>query len=159
MRDLRSQRVARVWRGSDGKVHRESERPVLSVHGELHVMCGYIAEAREMARPSGDVRALVAWLDVQLDWATRQPGVVELARVVRELAGQLRPVTGEPGRKRIGSCPVTIDEGEHTRECGAPLFAPLRGDEIVCPSGRRDHRWPRAEWLKLGQMIQLEVAS
>lgn len=154
MRDDRSSRRAIVWLDGNGEtVHRESERPPLPVRAELGRMAWYVAEARDMSGPSTwDVPAVVEWLDGQLDWATRQDGVVEFARVVRELLAQLRPMTGEPGAKRIGKCPNTIDEGETTRECQAPLYAPLKGDEIRCRAC--GHRWPRDKWLRLGQNLQ-----
>lgn len=154
VRDWRSSRVAKVWLGGDGRVHRESERPPLSVLAELFTLAQHVATARELAGP---VRLTVAditrWLDGQLDWVTRQPGVVEFDQVLRELASQLRPLTGEPRPKRIGDCPNVIDEGEHTRECAAPLYAPLKGDEIRC--GACGHRWPRDEWLRLGKILQV----
>ena len=154
MRDDRSSPVARVWRGSDGKVHRESQRPPLAVRAVLGRMAWYVADARGMAGPnSWDVPTIVEWLDGQLDWITRQAGVVEFSRAVRELVAQLRPLTGEPGAKRIGTCPNVLDEGEHTRECRAPLYAPLKGDEIRCRSC--DHRWAREKWLRLGQILQV----
>lgn len=153
MRDDRSTSVALVWVGSDGKVHRESERPPLPVRAELGRMAFFVAEARNMDGPTAwTVPALVDWLDGQLDWITRQAGVVAFARSIRELVAQLRPLTGEPGAKRIGKCPNVIDEGETTRECRAELYAPLRGDEIRCRACSR--RWPRDEWLRLGQNLQ-----
>jgi len=50
--------------------------------------------------------------------------VTELDIALRRLVAQLRPVTGDP-RRPIGLCPNTIDDGEHTRECGTRLYAPL----------------------------------
>jgi hypothetical protein len=151
--DWRSSREAYVWCGADGRVHRESERPPLSVLAELFTLAQHVAVARKMTGPSVlTVEKLSAWLDGQLDWVTRQDGVVEFDRVLRELTAQLRPLTGEPRPKRIGPCPNTIDEGEHTRECAAPLYAPLKGDEIRCRACGR--RWPRNEWLGLGRTLQ-----
>lgn len=153
MRDERSNRLARVWLGGDGRVHRESERPPLSVLAELYSLAWHVADARRMTLDARDVDPLIRWLDGQLDWVTRQLGVQAADRVLRELVAQLRPLTGEPGAKRVGSCPNVLDEGEHTRECAAPLYAPLRGDEIRCGACR--HRWPREEWQKLGRILQV----
>lgn len=154
VRDWRSTRVARTWRGADGRVHRESQRPPLSVLAELFTLAQHVATARNMDGPAVlTVEKISAWLDGQLDWVTRQPGVVDFDRVLRELVAQLRPLTGEPRPKRIGKCPNTIDEGEHTRECATPLFAPLKGDEIRCWACGR--RWPRDEWLGLGRTLQV----
>jgi hypothetical protein len=152
--DWRSSRVARAWIGSDRRVYRESLRPPLSVPGELHALCHHVADARALsADVPTDVPAMVRWLDQHLDWITRQPGVVECDRIVRRLVGLLRPPTGEPTAKRVGRCPntITLADGEHTRECQAPLFAPLRGDEIHCRECGR--RWEAVEWLRLGQML------
>jgi hypothetical protein len=153
VRDPRSSREARTWRGADGRLHREHERPPLSVLGELYTLAHHVAQARGEAVPVPVVSELTRWLDARLDWVTRQPGVVAFARVLRELVAQLRPLTGEPGAKRIGTCPNTVDEGESTRECGAPLFAPLKGDEITCRACAR--RWPREEWLQLGRTLRV----
>lgn len=155
VRDWRSSREARTWRGADGRLHREHERPPLSVEGELYTLVHHVQQARGLTAPPTALRApdLVRWLDGQLDWVTRQDGVVGFARVVRELVAQLRPLTGEPGARRIGSCPNTVDEGESTRECGAPLFAPLRGDTISCRACGR--HWERDAWLQLGRTLQV----
>lgn len=152
--DWRSSRVARTWRGADGRVHRESQRPPLSVLAELFTLARHVADARGLDGPRRlSVADIARWLDGQLDWVTRQPGVVDFDRVLRELVGQLRPLTGEPRPKRVGNCPNTIDEGEHTRDCGEPLYAPLKGDEIRCRACGR--RWPREEWLALGRTLQV----
>jgi hypothetical protein len=139
--------------GADGRVHREAERPPLSVVSELWTLAHHVAQARGLTAPTAvRVPDLVRWLDGQLDWVTRQDGVAAFGRVLRELVAQLRPLTGEPGARRIGTCPNTIDDGEHTRECGRPLYAPLRGDTISCGCGRS---WPRDEWLALGRVLQV----
>lgn len=156
MRDWRSSRSARTWVGSDGKVHRESERPPLSVEAELYTLAVHVADIRKMTGPAHlDVATIVAWLDGQLDWVTRQEGVVAFARVVRELRAQLRPLTGEPRPKRVGTCPNVLQiggaEGEHTRECSAPLHAPLKSDTIRCNACGR--AWEREEWLNLGRLL------
>lgn len=155
MRDRRSTVIARVWVGADGRIHAESTRPPLPVVGALAQLAHWVADARGLRGPDrwGEVDELVRWLDGQLDWVTRFDGVVAFAAVVRALVSQLRPVTGEPGAKRIGRCPNVLDEGEHTRECAEPLYAPLRGDEIRCRACGR--RWPREEWLALGRTLQV----
>lgn len=153
MRDRRSSRVARTWLGRDGRLHQESERPPLSVHGVLDTLAWDVAEARGIEGPHdrADVCELTRWLDAQLDWATRQDSAAELARALRELLAQLRPVTGDPGRRYVGHCPSTIDDGEATRECGTRLYAPTNGDTIQCTAC--DREWPRAEWLRLGDLL------
>jgi hypothetical protein len=153
MRDWRSSREACTWQGADGKVHRESQRPPLSVPSELFTLAHFVADARQMTGPDPlDVETIVRWLDQQLDWITRQEGVAAFARVVRELRAQLRPLTGEPSPKRVGTCPNTVDEGEHARECSAPLYAPLKSDVIACRACGR--KWERSDWLRLGQILQ-----
>lgn len=155
MRDPRSSPDAYVWLGSDGRLHRESERPPLSVFSVLDTIAWEIAEARELSEgPSGlGVPDLVRWIDNHLDWLTRQPQVVEAAEALRRVQSQLKPVTGDPLIK-VGVCPNTIDEGERTRPCRAPLFAPSDSspdDTIRCPACHR--AWSRSEWLKLGELL------
>ncbi len=153
MRDRRSSTVARVWVGKDGRVHREPERPVLSVWSVLDTQAWAVAEARGIVLADHlDVPALCRWIDGHLDWATRQPSVVELHEALRDLLGQLRPVTGEPGRRHIGICPGQDGEdGGEPAPCGARLYAPLTGSEIRC--GQCDNRWPRESWLQLGDLL------
>lgn len=152
MLDRRSSATARTWVAADGRVHREPERPPLSVANVLELACWHIAEHRGVAGPAErcSVDDLVRYLDAHLDWATRQDLVVDLWHWLRALQTQLRPVTGDQ-RARIGRCPSTLDEGEQTRECGAPLYAPTKGDTIACGSCGR--AWPRPEWEQLGRML------
>lgn len=106
-------------------------------------------EPRPWPDPVGD---LTRWIDNQLDWVTRQEWVVDVADEIRELAAQLRGV--EEPRRRVGRCPNTLDEGETTRECGTPLYAPLAGaraDSIRCHACGR--RWHESEWPDLGDLI------
>lgn len=154
MRDRRSSRVARTWLGRDGRLHQESERPPLSVHNVLDTIAWDVAEAREVTGPDErvDVQGLARYIDAQLDWLTRQDTVRDVDVALRELVAQLKPVTGDPGRRHIGLCPSVVDEGDTTRECGARLYAPLRGDSIECGSCERV--WPRSEWLRLGDLLE-----
>lgn len=157
MRDRRSSAVARVWVARDGRVHQEAERPPLSVHNVLDTIAWDIAEQRDVTHPGdrADVAQLARWIDGHMDWLTRQDAVADVDRQLRELVAQLKPVTGEPGRRHIGTCPNTIDEGETTRSCRARLYAPLRGDTITCVSCGRP--WHRPDWEKLGKMLQEET--
>jgi hypothetical protein len=151
MLDRRSSPVAHTWVGGDGKLHRELERPPLSVWSVLDTAAWGIAEERGITGPdpAADVGDLVRWIDAQLDWVTRRELVVELDGDLRGLLAQLRPATGDQ-RVRIGTCPNLPEHAE--QECGAPLFAPLRGDTIRC--GACGRTWPRPTWERLGQMLQ-----
>lgn len=153
MTDRRSSRVARTWLGRDGRLHQESERPPLSVHGVLDTIAWDIAEQRGIDGPGerADVADLARWIDGHLDWVTRQLIVVDLDAALRELVAQLKPVTGDPARRHIGLCPNVVDEGDTTRECRARLYAPIRGDTIQCHTCQRE--WPRSEWLRLGDLL------
>lgn len=131
--------------------HCEDERPPKSVRAVLGSWCDLVAEGRAMTRPISDVAGLARWLDSQLDYVTRRDWVIDLAQDLRGLVRQLRPVTGDPGRRKIGDCPNTLDEGDATRDCAAPLYAPLRGDTIACSECGR--RWPRPEWEELGRLL------
>jgi hypothetical protein len=156
MTDPRSSPDAHVWVGGDGRVHTEPERPPLSVFGVLDTIAWDIAESRTYeGHGQTTVVGLCAWLRAQLDWLTRQDSVSEVNRSLRTLVSQLKPVTGDP-RRHIGHCPNTIDEGEHTRTCGSRLYLPMRGDSIVadvvtCRVCGRE--WPRAEWLRLVDLL------
>lgn len=154
MRDPRSSRDAHTWLGGDGRLHLESERPPLSVYGALDTIAWDIAEQRDVDGPATNlpVADLCRFVDRHLDWLTRQMLVVEVRDQLRELQSQLRPVTGDPAPRHIGLCPNTVDDGEHSRECGARLYAPLRGDRIECRQCGRE--WPRTEWLRLGDMLE-----
>lgn len=154
MRDRRSSSVARTWLGRDGRVHQESERPPLSVHNVLDLIAWEVAEHRSIDGPTAalDVHELCRWIDGHLDWITRHDTVTETFQMLRDLLTQLRPVTGEPGRRHIGLCPNVLDDGEHTRECAARLYAPLKGDSIECRQCQRI--WPRSEWLRLGDLLE-----
>lgn len=154
MRDTRSSQVARTWLAGDGRLHLEAEKPPLSVHGVLDTIAWDIAEQRgvEGPEPSSTVPDLARWIDRHTDWLTRDPMVVEVRQQLRDVQSQLKPLTGDPGRKAIGTCPNVLDEGEHSRECGARLFAPLKGDSIDCRACGRE--WPREEWLRLGDLLE-----
>lgn len=134
------------------KPHREQEQPPRSIPGTLTSWAGMVAEDRELESPRGDVPDIARWLDHQLDYITRQDWADEFNKDIRALIAQLKPVTGEPGRRHIGLCPVVVDEGEHTRECGARLYAPLKGDEIECRAC--GEVWPREKWLRLGDLLE-----
>lgn len=155
MRDHRSDRTATTWHGSDGRFHQETEQPVLSVFTELDHIAWHIVETRGLDNgpdhPTVDDTA--RFIDNHLDWLTRQHDIAVHAHVVRELVQQLRPVTGEPGRRHIGHCPNQIVKPDDTiADCGARLYAPLRDDTIRCTTCRRE--WPRNEWLRLGSMLE-----
>lgn len=142
-----------VWYGRDGRGHTEQENPARSVPATLAALAALIAEEREVTPPAARMPGeLVRWLDTHMDWITRQELVTDFRDDLRALVKQLMPVTGDPSPRHIGLCPNVIDEGEHSRECGARLYAPLRGDCIACSQCNRE--WPRAEWLRLGALLQ-----
>jgi hypothetical protein len=155
MMDNRSSPVARVWIGGDGRIHRESERPPLSVYTTLLVEVYDVAERREMALPDPcwQVRHLTAWLDRHVNWLTTQESVVEFAEVLRELNRQLKPAVGERGKKPFGSCPVVLENP--TRTCGGPLFAPPVTSSII-RCGQCGKEWDHAkhEWVQLGKLVR-----
>lgn len=153
MTDRRSSPVARTWLGRDGRLHREPERPPLSVYAVLDTIAWSVAEARGIDGPHerADVPGLARWIDQQLDWLTRNETVAEVDAELRGLLAQLKPATGEPGRRHIGCCPNVLEEDDDTRVCGTRLYAPLKGDTIQCRSCPAS--WPRSEWLRLGDQL------
>ena len=143
-----------VWHGGDGKAYREEEAPVRSVPQVLGSWAAWIAESCGQTWPTAAARTVpgrVQWLDRRLDWLTRQEEIADFAADVWMLRSQLNPVTGDP-RVRIGRCPNTLDDGEHTRECGAVLKAPLHGDMVRCQGCGRE--WSRVEWFELGRLLE-----
>ena len=164
LRDPRSSADSHVWVGGDGRVHRESQRPALSVHGVLSCQAWAVAEHRDTEGPSDreDVFGLLRFLSRHISYVTRHAELtLELDRAARDLLGQLRPVTGD-ARRRIGTCPAAVEEVDVDEAgipveadpvaCAAPLFAPTNGaDTIVC--GACGTRWERADWLRLGDLL------
>lgn len=171
-----------VWYGRDGRPHTEQERPPRAPEQVLESLADMVAEDREIrpprrgrpcplawwphthlewrdgrpyppSRPDPWITVLGRWLDNQLDYITRQEWAADVATEFRELDAQLRPVTGEPGGRRVGECPNTIDEGETTRLCKTPLYAPFRGDTIACSNPACGRKWKRPDWEKLGQLL------
>ena len=176
MRDPRSSQDARVWVGSDGRVHAEATRPALSVHGALSTLAWAVAEHRDVAGPEdrADVFVLLRFVDRHIDYITRHADLaVEADRALRELSGVLRPVTGD-ARRRIGLCRTEVyrddtdtaesddvvtdpedvvadgDDVASVVRCGVPLYAPVQfatDEEIVC-SGCGT-RWPMHAWIDM----------
>lgn len=154
MQDPRSSADAKTWLGRDGRLHREDERPPLSVLGTLSCQSWAIAEHRGIDGPSdrADVFELLRWLGNQVSYATRHAELVlELDRAIRDLLGQLRPLTGDR-RPIIGWCPAEVqavidqcrcghEAGQHDNDaftgerrcnvpyCGCRVFIPLRTEE------------------------------
>lgn len=153
MMDSRSSRVAKAWMGSDGRVHREEERPVLSVFGTLETGVWDVVEGRGYdGHGCTTVSELCDWLAGEIDWIVRQEVVAEFAADLRALVAQLKPATGEK-RYSIGRCPAVVDE----LLCGARLFAPQVGDTIECAGCGAE--WPRPTWERLGQLLTAERAA
>jgi len=164
MQDARSSSDSRVWLGGDGRVHREAQRPPLSVYGSLNCVGWAIAEHRGVDGPGDheDVHGLLRFIGRHVSYAARHVElIVELDHAVRDLLGQLKPATGD-ARRRIGTCPAAVErvdvdeygmpvEADPAR-CDAPLYAPTNGaDTIVC--GACGTRWERADWLRLGDLL------
>ena len=170
LRDPRSSDVARVWMGADGRVHRESQRPPDSVHGALCCVSWAIAEHRGVDGPGDreDVHGLLRWISRHVSYAAKHAELVlELDHAVRDLLGQLRPVTGD-ARRRIGTCPAAVEQVDvdgqgnlvqvDPARCDAPLYAPVNGaDTITC--GACGTRWERADWLRLGDLLMQAEAE
>lgn len=123
-----------------------------SVPGGLYAIAADLKNRRGLTEPlPGTVTALSLLIDAHLDWLTRQDDIDDVHSDLRELHRQLKTAAGSP-RRFIGLCPNTIDEGEHTRACGARLFAPLYGDTIECWACGRP--WTRHEWMRLGDLLE-----
>lgn len=149
--------VAReVWFGADGRPHSEQTRPPRSIPKALSSLAAMIAEDRSMAAPTGTVDDLTYWIDVQLDYVTRQEWVADVAEELRSLRAQLKPYAGEGRKNKILDCPAVLDEGQHTRVCGSPLYEPNRAGVIRCHACKNE--WPRDKWHGTGPGYLSQVA-
>jgi hypothetical protein len=156
--DPRSSQTARVWVDRAGRACCEDERPPVSVRGELDILAWDVAE--QLGHDGPDDRAnvadLLAWLDRKLDVVTRDAGLaVQVAWTVRALQTALKPVTGEPRPKYIGHCPELLedlDAGGVPVVCDTRLYAPPRGDAVVCRGCGTT--WTRDDWEQLGKELQ-----
>jgi hypothetical protein len=151
MRDHRSSSEAKVWVGSDGRIHQESSRPPLSVYAVLETEVFDVVELRSISLPDPreTVRSLTEFLDRHLDWITRQASVAEFGKSVRRLLSQLKPVTGEP-RVFLGFCPNVVEQVA----CGRSLYIPsgfTYHDTVRC--GGCGWEWPPAGWIALGDQL------
>ena len=123
-----------------------------SVPGLLASWTALLIDERALIPPARTVGDMARVLDKHLDWITRQDWVEDFATELRELHSQLRSIGQQ--RRRIGSCPNTLDDGATTRQCGATLYAPLYGDTIKCWAHDCGREWPRIEWLRLGRLLE-----
>jgi hypothetical protein len=145
MTDTRTPGDAQMWRGADGRVHAESENPVLSVPGTLYTLAWFLAELRDIAEPPTDVIELTYWLSRHLDWITRRAEVVAFHETLRQLDRQLSlAVDGPPDRPEwLLRCPT----------CRTPLWRPDDKGVISCrPCGTS---WPREQWRELGKQARM----
>lgn len=148
LRDTRSGAGAKEWTAADGKVHKESSRPPLSVFNELDTLAWDVCEQRGFDDGHGQtsVYGLCWWLDNQLDWMTRQETIPALARTVRSIRTKLMPVTGDP-RIFVAKCPNVInDDAEHTHVCDSNLYYPDTGDTIMCGNPACNRKWTGTQW-------------
>ena len=102
----------------------------------------------------GTVPVLAGFLRRHLDWTSRQAWIDELYGDLRDLRARLRTVTGDPPPRPIGRCPNLVDQvdGDGPEVCAAPLLVAPYSDAVRCPSCART--WERAEWLRLGLLIE-----
>ena len=112
-----------------------------SVFGVVSAWASLVREETNQAPPADPptVRSEAGVLDAWMDWITKQDWVPDLHTELREVRDQLRAETGEPNPKPIGHCINTLDDGETTRECQAPLFAPKEGTALRCHHCGREY--------------------
>jgi hypothetical protein len=157
MRDHRSSDVAKVWVGGDGKIHREQDRPPLSVFGVLLTEAFDTAERRGLTQTTmfESVAQLTVFLARHLGWWSRQEDVGDFAERLRTLVNQLRPVTGAPRPKPFAQCPNVIELGDgETRVCGGPVYPPETLAMPVMECGGCGESWDRGNWEQLGQQMR-----
>lgn len=168
MRDPRSSSDARVWLGSDGRVHSEETRPPLSTYGVLSTLSWTIAEHRDVSGPGDrdDVYALIKFIDVHIDYVTRHAELaVEVDQALRSLLAGMRPVTGA-GRRKIGPCPMMVErvpDDDITAapvkvRCSTPLFTSRKLDENEVTCAGCGHSWAMDRWLTIQDDSGVEPA-
>lgn len=124
-----------------------------SVLGVLDEWVHLVADALKAEHlPARTALDMCRFLTNRLDFIVRQDLITNFEAELRALVSQMRNL----GPKvPIGDCPNTLEvDDEHTRECGAKLFAPLKWSEdtiIRCWSCGRP--WPREDWPELGKLL------
>lgn len=147
-----------VWFGADGRGHSEQERPPRSVPKALSSLGQMIAEEWGHEPPTGTVEQLCHWLDVSMEFCTRQDWIRDVDEELRSLKAQLKPVTGEGRKHRILSCPNTLDKDtSNARTCGANLYEPDKHGIITCHACKRE--WPQDKWRGSGPEFLYQVAE
>ncbi|MFF9153266.1 hypothetical protein ACF1AB_13675 [Streptomyces sp. NPDC014846] len=121
---------------------------ILSVLGSWS---GLVAQERGITAPSRTVTALTLFLRRHASWLAAHETAAEAAAEVGRLVGAARRVVDPDGNRRmeVGSCTETGCTGSlvaHVRTAGPA------GSEIVC-SAEPAHRWPAAEWTRLGRHL------
>lgn len=153
MMDPRSSEVARIWKGSDGRIHSESERPPMSVYSTLLTEVYDVAERRNMSLPEmTGVRNLAEWLLRHIDWITRQESVSEFHDTIKRLERQLKPLTGDPAPHRVGNCPQPVERNGQEVRCDSVLYVPEASDTVTCRGCKSE--WRRPEWAQLGGLLE-----
>jgi hypothetical protein len=124
-------------------------------HSVPGVLAGWVARVlveRPRIPPARSVGAMSVMLAEHVDFIVSRPWVVEFHLDVTALARQLRAVN-EP-RRGIGRCPNTITEGDSTRVCGAMLYAPVNGSDVIeCWAVQCQRKWTRRQWLSLSDQL------
>lgn len=146
-----------VWFGADQRSHSEQTRPPRSVPTALTSLAAMIAEDREMTPPAGSVDAVVHWLDVEMAYVSRQDWVTDVNEELRSLRAQLKPYAGEGRKHKILDCPKTVDHGDYTSVCGAPIYEPNRHGVIRCHACKAE--WPRDKWEGTGPEYLSQIAD
>lgn len=159
LQDPRSSQDAKVWLGSDGRVHQEETRPPLSTYGVLSTLSWTIAEHRDVSGPADrdDVYALLSFLDRHVDYVTRHAELaVEVDTTLRSLLAGMRPVTGA-GRRKIGPCPCLVEvvpDGDITADpvkvrCDTNLYTSPQLDEDIVTCSGCGNSWHMSGWLAM----------
>lgn len=130
-------------------------------HNALNILWWYADHTRRLQNlptPTGPVIAATeaATLQFHWDWILRQHWVVDMARDLREVAGQLRHAIpgSEPAPKRVGTCtqPLDTTDDEGRRQvCGQSLYLPKTGATITCRACGHDYQGPDLIKLHLTQ--------
>lgn len=139
------QRWVKVWYAELG-----FREPVW--RGQLHYVV-LLAPGGEKVRRPGQLDNAVRALLNNLPWAVEHRDDFgdfryQVRRFVQDAEAAIDPTLTREPRMDIGRCPADIDGDV----CGHRLTASPHETSIRCPNC--DTRWPKADWLKLGQALR-----
>lgn len=138
--DLLDTRKGRRWQGTEPTNDRRGTL------GQLLAIANEIRETRgSTRRDTSTVLHEATTIRRQLDWLTKQDGILDIYEELRILHRELGDAIGEYPPKPVGTCYVLTEDDE----CGGPLLASQTG--VNCP--RCGTRWGHDELRRVGMAL------